>query len=243
MHIKVHGIELSRQVCSIELSRTLYGFLWGNISIQVVTEMEPSREGEVEAIVGFLSRKLAATKSAVRSRARRCFAGLFSPSLQTSETPAASHPSSPRDSKRPDNIPGGLGRWPGGSSSSTDTAVPVHTRKSAGTTTTSYSSTHLSPGVSPGVNHTVIHTDNHRDRMRAGYPSAGTEDDTSWLHLVEKLPTGPRLISAVLPAVWLALQQETSIRVVSLSHHTELGIEIVYISWGSTLSSVCTIGS
>ncbi len=242
MHIKVHGIELSRQVCSIELSRTLFGFLWGNISIQVVTEMEPSREGEVEAIVGFLSRKLAATKSAVRSRARRCFAGLFSPSLQTSETPAVSRPSSPRDSKRPDNTPGGLGRWPG-SASSTDTAVPVHTRKSAGTTTTSYSSTHLSPGVSPGVSHTVIHTDNHRDRMRAGCPSAVTEDDTSWLHLVEKLPTGPRLISAVLPAVWLALQQETSIRVVSLSHNTESGIEIVYISWGSTLSFVYTIGS
>lgn len=40
------------------------------------------------------------------------------------------------------------------------------------------------------------------------------EDDTSWLDLLESFPTATRLISAFLPAIRLAIQQETSTRVV-----------------------------
>lgn len=46
-----------------------------------VTQSCVSHENEIDAIMNFLSKKLASTQCAVRSQARRCFAGIFNPSF------------------------------------------------------------------------------------------------------------------------------------------------------------------
>lgn len=161
--------------------------------------------------MGFLARKLVAKQFSVRHRARRCLSSLFQTTAKQPDV-QVSLPPSPREHKRGEAASGVASRW----------AVPVmdsvaihHTKKPTASSS-GPSSLHVSPGISSGM---AVSTPS-AERTKTALQGAGVEDYTSWLTSLDTLQTASRLTSTLLPSIQVALQQETSINVVSILRST-----------------------
>ncbi|BBN11750.1 integrator complex subunit 1 [Marchantia polymorpha subsp. ruderalis] len=212
------------------LTRKLFldiGKLRSHLHLVMVQQLQ-SKEIEVERVVNFLSRKLFSKSGAVRSRARRCFESLFY--LPSSSTPDFTHsvPSSPQDLKRSDptgsaTIMTGSGQTKGVVISSNDN-VPGAAKKVTGLTNAPLgqaSSSSLSglpvvmQKVSPGVSYVAVNEDTAAEKGMSSMPYQYADDDCGWLEVVEKLPTASRVVSVLAPSIQRAIQEETSIHVVT----------------------------
>jgi tRNA pseudouridine-54 N-methylase len=169
----------------------------------------PGKDTEIEIIINFLSHKLVAKSCALRHRSRCCLTSLFQTNPRHTDV-QVSLPSSPREMKRTESTPGGTSRWQGPTLDTTN-AISHHPKKAMAGASGS-SSAHVSPGISPGFPVAV----SNLEKTKVVTQGSVLEDDTSWLKLLETLPTASRLISAFLPAIRLAMQQETSISVVRI---------------------------
>lgn len=120
--------------------------------------------------------------------------------------------------KRTESTPGGTSRWQGPTLDTINT-ISHHPKKAMAGASGS-SSAHVSPGISPGFPVTM----SNLEKSKGATLGSVLEDDTSWLKLLETLPTASRLISAFLPAIRLAMQQETSISVVRIQTLSKISV-------------------
>lgn len=236
------------------LTRKLFldiGKLRSHLHLVMVQQLQ-SKEIEVERVVNFLSRKLFSKSGAVRSRARRCFESLFY--LPSSSTPDFTHsvPSSPQDLKRSDptgsaTIMTGSGQTKGVVISSNDN-VPGAAKKVTGLTNAPLgqaSSSSLSglpvvmQKVSPGVSYVAVNEDTAAEKGMSSMRYQYADDDCGWLEVVEKLPTASRVVSVLAPSIQRAIQEETSIHVVSYQGPSMMNFLYKWNSFLRHINNMC----
>lgn len=93
--------------------------------------------------------------------------------------------------------------------------------------------------VSPGVSYVVVNEDTATEMGMSSMRYQYADDDCGWLEVVEKLPTASRVVSVLAPSIQRAIQEKTSVHVVSYQGPSMMNFLYKWNSFLRLINNMC----